>query len=130
MSLYERYGTRDLTFSGWHRPPNLPEFCSMIDIDALEYCYYCGKLLALFETARDVGQKHKPTTVLCRLAVQANIPAFLILYKKENDSIGNCRIQRIWPDKTEMKLVSPAVLKKIIVNIHEKCPCKTGKEIA
>jgi len=102
----------------------------MIDIDALEYCYYCGKLLALFETARDVGQKHKPTTVLCRLAVQANIPAFLILYKKENDSIGNCRIQRIWPDKTEMKLVSPAVLKKIIVNIHEKCPCKTGKEIA
>lgn len=127
MSLHERYGTRDLTFSGWHRPPNLPEFCSVIDIDFLEYCNLCGALLALIETARDVGQAYKSTTVLRRLAQQSKIPAWLILYKIENDSVGLCRIQKIWPDKNQMELMKPEDVKRLIIEIHEKCLCRIKK---
>ena len=121
MSLQERYGTRDLTFSKWHRPPNLPDFCSAIDIDFLEYCSVCGKPLALIETARDVGQPYKPTTVLKRLSVVSGIPAYLILYKIELAVIGNCRVKRVWPNPTELKSVSASTVKTIIISIHEGC---------
>jgi len=67
----ERFGTRDLTYSGWHRTDSTKRYIgrekayelSYIDIDAVEYCRICCQPLLLIELARDVGQKHKNHTV-------------------------------------------------------------------
>ena len=125
MSRYERYGYRNLTFSRWHR--TLPDHCTTIDIDFLEYCRQCHKPLALIEIAQDVGQDYKPTTVLKALSRLANIPAFLIFYeiKIENELIGNCRWQRIWPEPTALTPMTMDQIGKWIVNIHNGHNCSS-----
>jgi hypothetical protein len=94
MSAFERHGSRDLTFSRWHRQA-LRDFavsevagaaCGMIDIDCLEYCARCGTNLFLVETAQDVNQARKVTAQLERLAYAANIPAYCVLYKPTGES--------------------------------------------
>jgi hypothetical protein len=79
VSRDERYGTRDLTFSRWHRYA-LPDRVTAIDLDMIEYCRRCRMPLCLIETARDVGQEAKPTLVMERLATVANVVAVCILY--------------------------------------------------
>lgn len=79
MSRHERYGTRDLTYSRWHRYA-LHDDITMIDLDAVEYCHRCRMPLLLIETARDIGQAGKPTTVLKALAASANVAAICVLY--------------------------------------------------
>lgn len=77
----ERYGTRDRTYSAWHRRLSTRRFVgidraqllAMIDLDASLYVEYDDRTkepVALIETARDVGQEHKPVTVTRRLAVR------------------------------------------------------------
>ena len=66
MSLKERYGKRDLTYSSWHRPESISRFLEkryaynldFIDLDAIEYCHFCKEPLALIELAQDVGQSY------------------------------------------------------------------------
>jgi hypothetical protein len=79
MSRYERYNTRDLTFSRWHRYA-LADNVTAIDVDLLEYCQRCRAPLCGIEAARDVGQRDKPTTVLAALAAAAGIPGLCVLY--------------------------------------------------
>ena len=121
MSRHERFGTRSLVYSKWHR-----FFCGddegMIDLDAVEYCNRpgCFKPLVLIETARDTGQSHKTTTVLRQLASTSGLLAICALYRissgtdfehgckcREGDVIPDCdhgidrfRIRRIWPQWT------------------------------
>jgi len=83
VSERERYGTRDLAFSAYHR--TLPADWGMIDIDGCLYCRRCNAVLALIETAQDVGQKTKATTITCALSGRAGIPTYLIFYKKNGD---------------------------------------------
>lgn len=63
----EQYGTRDLTYSAWHRRLSTRRFVgieraqalAMIDLDAALYIEYdqgSKHPVALIETARDVGQ--------------------------------------------------------------------------
>ena len=83
MSRYERYGVRSLVYSKWHRF-YLGDAEPMIDLDGVEYCAErgCSKPLVLIETARDVGQASKATTVMRELAKQAGgIMALCVLYK-------------------------------------------------
>jgi len=119
MSRWERYGTRDITFSGWHR--TLPDYCTAIDIDFLEYCQKCRNPLALIEIAQDVGQSHKPTRIMEELAKKADIEAYLILYKKAESGIGDCRIARIWPNRTQMHNVTVDQVALTIRRIHQRC---------
>lgn len=86
MSRYERYGTRSLVYSKWHRF-YLGDAEPMIDLDGVEYCNErgCNRPLVLVETARDVGQANKPTTVLKRLAEQSGVLALCVLYKVADD---------------------------------------------
>jgi len=79
MSMDERYGTRDLTFSTWHRYA-LPARATAIDLDLIEYCQRCRMPLCLIESARDIGQDSKPTIVLQELAKIANVVAICVLY--------------------------------------------------
>jgi hypothetical protein len=116
MSRHERYGTRDLTYSRWHRYA-LDDDITMIDIDALEYCRRCRMGLALIETARDVGQAVKPVTVLKRHAQAANVLALVILYTPSaepcacngNGRIAGCRhgidvmrVRQIYPKERRL----------------------------
>jgi hypothetical protein len=151
MSAFERWGTRDLTFSRWHRQA-LRDFagseadgaaCGMIDIDCLEYCARCGMNLFLVETAQDIRQAHKATTQMERLAGQANIPAYCVLYTPTGEDcpfdrrcrnpqcthgIQSFRVRQVapveshWHDKTAKEF---AVFVLDFHSMHEATVCKS-----
>lgn len=125
MSRWERYeGSRDRTFSRWHR--KLPNRCTAIDLDFMEYCDKCKMPLALIELAQDVGQKNKPTTILKQLARVSGVPAFLIFYKieEENEEIGDCRVQQIWPRFTPIYETTKEGVENWIISIHDEHECE------
>lgn len=97
MSLKEITGTRDLTYSGWHR--SLSRHCTYIDLDCLEYCVYCHELLALIETAMDTGKGDKGTFITRTVAEKLGIPAYLVYYKKgkQENEILSFRVKQISP---------------------------------
>lgn len=113
----ERYGTRDRSYSAWHRRLSTRRFVgleqaqllAMIDLDASLFVEYDDEMkepLALIETARDVGQRFKPATVTCRLAQMAGLPCYVALYTCADErnpadprwqDIERFRIRRMWP---------------------------------
>lgn len=85
MSLEERTGFRDMTFSKWHR--TLPADCTWIDIDCCQFCHYCGSLLAVFELVRSPDEDslldvclRKQSAITERVGLQLGIPAFKVAY--------------------------------------------------
>ncbi len=106
MSRHERYGTRDLAYSAWHR--TLDDELTYIDVDACEYCSRCRQPLALIETARDVGQSFKATSVLRALATLCGLPAFLVLYEVgESADVSQFRVRTVAPRQGHWKVLSP-----------------------
>lgn len=106
MSEHERTGIRDLAYSRWHRvasfsrymPVEHARLCTMIDMDANEYCSSCGRALAFCETAFDTGN-HKATWVLRCAALQAQTTGWLVYYRKdERDDMAGFRIRQIAPE--------------------------------
>lgn len=117
MAQEEQYGTRDRTYSAWHRRLSTRRFVgidraqllAMIDLDAALYVEYDDQSkepVALIETARDVGQEHKPVTVSRRLAMRARLPCYVLLYRSGKSAnpadplwrdITGFRIKRVWP---------------------------------
>lgn len=113
----ERFHSRDLTYSMWHRRRSVARYVgseqaqllSMCDVDCvlwLEYDHEDKRPLALIETALDVGQSHKPATAIRNLAVRAKVPAYLCLYSRSalNNpaeecvaDVSNFRVKRLWP---------------------------------
>jgi len=113
----ERYGTRDQAYSAWHRSQSTRRFVgieqaarlSMIDLDGALYVEFDDgerEPLALIETARDVGQTFKCSTVTARLAQRAGLPAYVVLYRtadlpnpadERQPDIQSFRVRRIWP---------------------------------
>jgi len=86
MSLEEITGTRDLTFSTWHRS-HLPPDCTWIDIDCCHFCHYCNSLLALFELVRSPDEasliescRRKAASITERVGLGLGIPVFKIAY--------------------------------------------------
>ena len=120
MSRQERYDTRDRVFSHWHR--TLPDCVPAIDIDFLEYCRKCRWPLALIELAQDVGQSFKPTPVLQRLARQANVPAYLIFYTVEGDSVSAARVQELVPKRGRSVPMTGIELGEWLTKLHTD-PC-------
>lgn len=86
MSQHERTGTRDLTYSAWHRSRSTKRFLgavraaklSMIDVDAVEFCFRCSKPLALIEV-KDYHAQSLSMRVTLALADLAGIDAYLVL---------------------------------------------------
>ena len=124
MSRYERYSARSLVYSKWHRF-YLGDAEPMIDLDGVEYCAErgCSKPLILIETARDIGQMNKPTTVMRELAKQAGgILALCVLYTIADGidpekgcscipggvvdgcehGISRFRVRKAWPSPTSL----------------------------
>lgn len=121
MSQEERYNQRDMTYSAWHRRNAIRRFVGienaqllgMIDLDAQCWVEYDDKTkdtLMLVETAVDIGQLLKPTTVTRKLAerVKPTIYGYLVLYKLSEEcnnpadnryrDIVSFRVKRIHPD--------------------------------
>lgn len=124
----ERYGTRDRAYSAWHRRLSTRRFVgiehaqrlAMIDLDAALYVEYDDQRkepLALIETARDVGQEYKPTTVSANLARRASLPCYCVLYSLSDQpnpadpqwrDISGFRVRRAWPNpETEWRELTP-----------------------
>jgi len=105
MSRIERYGSRSWVWSIFHRC--LPRPAYMIDLDYVECCRYCKQTLLLGEIAADVGQQSKPTTILYRLAKDAQAIGVLI-YIKEDPIIEAVRAIKAdwqqWPKLNEHQL--------------------------
>lgn len=113
----ERYGTRDRTYSAWHRRLSTRRFVgmeraqslAMIDLDAALYVEYddgTKEPVALIETAMDVGQRHKSATVTMKLAKLSGLPCYCVLYSCADTpnpadpvwpDISSFRVKRLWP---------------------------------
>ena len=135
----EVWGTRDRTYSAWHRRLSLRRFVgieraqllSMIDLDGALYVEYddgSKEPLALIETARDVGQAFKATTVTTNLARRAGLAPYCVLYQASDlrnpadpewRDIRAFRIMRLWPrpDRT-WRTVTPAEWAQALLDIR------------
>lgn len=132
MAQDEITGKRNPAYSAWHRRKSISRFVNeekaellgMIDIDVALYVDYANNSkepLLLMETAQDIGQDHKPTTVLRRLAEKCDpvVPAILLLYTcgekaspasapgEDAKDITRFRYRIIHPKETEWITVSP-----------------------
>lgn len=137
MTLHERWGTRDLTYSRWHRPDSIRRFLpdydarrlDMIDLDAVEVCHDCRQPLMLLELARDVGQAYKATTILRELALRADVPAALVYYLVDgSNDIARFRMRSVEPPHEREHLVTPAQYARWLQSLRDRHLCHTPAE--
>jgi hypothetical protein len=135
----ERYGTRDLSYSAWHRAASIRRFVgweqaqllNMVDADCvlfLEYHQSTKEPLALIEAAIDVGQDYKPATAIARLAKRAGIPAYLVLYRQSAApnpadprmlDVSGFRVKRLYPrTETKWRAMPPAEWAEALLRIR------------
>lgn len=133
------YQDVDLTYSHWHRArqieryvaPHIAERLLMIDIDSVEACDVCRAPLALIETAQDVGQTFKATTITRKLAKLADVPAYLVFYTIDDDGdISRFRVKRLYPHHPLEYTATPDAYARWLVRLRERHPCWEGVEIA
>ncbi len=103
MAQEELFGTRDRSYSAWHRRKSTQRFVgiesaqtlAMIDLDASLYVEYddaSKEPLALIETAVDTGQAFKTATVtkkLAALCTERVLPAYVLLYKLSSERLAS-----------------------------------------
>ena len=140
MAQEEKTGQRDMTYSNWHRQPNLPRHLSWVDIDACEYCEECKTPLALIELALDKGQAHKTATVTRNLAKMAGVPAYVSLYLLGEEMVQNgklwhleivrFRMQQIAPIYSEFKIVTPQQYINFLEVLRKRHKCGQRKNIS
>lgn len=140
MTQEERYSTRDRSYSAWHRRASTKRFVgwekaqllAMIDLDVSLYIEYddgTKEPLALIETAVDVGQNHKSTTVTRKLAERANLPCFLVLYTlttnlnpadRKHKDIHQFRVKRMRPkEEKEWRVLTPQQWAETLLSLRE-----------
>jgi hypothetical protein len=131
MSRDERFGTRDLTFSRWHRY-TLGDDAAMIDLDGLGYCDRCKAPLYVIEATRDVGQV-KVTTVAERTAMLLNATGWLVMYRAGEEchclstamvaacahGIAGMRVRRVYPHRTPLVATTPGAFAAVIHQLRE-----------
>jgi pyruvate-formate lyase-activating enzyme len=123
MTRTERFGTRDLTYSRWHR--TLADDLPYIDLDAIEYCQGCREALLLIELALDVGQSVKATTVLRKLATRAEVPALLAFYSVENGVVTGFRVRGVAPHYEQRdRLMGPGEFAVRLRQLRDRHTCE------
>lgn len=117
---HEKYGTRDLTYSGWHR--TLPLRASYIDIDGVEYCGRCRQPLLLVETAQDVGQTYKSAKVTAALGEMANVPVVCVLYTIAGPGLigPTVRVREVAPYAGEFQTITREAWAAELVAVHDR----------
>ncbi len=121
MTLEERTGIRDLTFSRWHRQ-DVPSDCSWIDIDCCHYCHYCHSLLGFFELVHSSDDaylletcRRKPAAITHRVGARCQVPVFKVAYT--GDPLRAAAVQRL--GQPEVRVHSPAELASFIDKLHD-----------
>ena len=143
MSQEERYGTRDMSYSAWHRRNSIRRYVgieaaqtlAMIDLDGSLWIEYDDKTkepVALVETAMDVGQWGKPCTVTRNLAKRANMPCFVLLYKlsatRRNPAdtayfdVESLRVKRVYPEPEDRQwsILTPDAWARMLITIRRQ----------
>jgi hypothetical protein len=147
----ERFGTRDRTYSAWHRRLSVRRFVglekaqllSMIDLDGALYCEFDGsnaEPLALIETALDRGQSRKTASVTKRLAQRARLPAYCVLYRAteygnpadpSQFDIDRFRVRRLWPcPEREWRVLNPGEWADALLKIRAWAAGRSDMEAA
>ena len=136
----EKYGTRDRSYSAWHRRNSTRRFIgienaqllAMIDLDASLYVEYddgTKEPLALIETAQDVGQKYKTATVTKKLAMRARLTCFVVLYTLSNNpnpadkrwkDVSKFRVKCLYPkNQHEWEELTPQEWTEKLLKVRE-----------
>ena len=145
----EKYGNRDRSYSIWHRRKSTQRYIgiekaqllAMIDLDASLYVEYDDETkdpVALIEIAVDVGQPYKTATVTKKLAIRANIPALVVLYKlseNKNPTDDTCqdiesfKVKRLFPKfEKEWRKLTPKEYAENLLKIREWSANRIDKE--
>jgi hypothetical protein len=110
----------------WHR--TLDESLTYIDIDCVEYCSKCKTPLALIETVRYVGQPlmSKPYTITRRLALMANLPAYVVGYSVVDEEVTHIHLRQVAPtiDRYFTQLL-PKEFEQWLLDLRSKHECST-----
>lgn len=109
MSNTERTGFRDYAYSRWHR--SLDDRLSFMDVDWIEWCKSCYRLLAIYELALDNGRNDaKQIWVTQKLAKLASLKGYLVLYSKDHDNqVTQFRVRQLAPSETnQFTVFTPA----------------------
>ena len=135
LTLHERWGTRDLTYSRWHRPDSISRYIpyddagrlDMIDLDAIEVCHDCRQPLMLLELARDVGQPFKATTILRELALRSQVPAALCFYTVDgSNDIARFRLRSVEPPRADEHIATPAQYARWLLSLRTRHCCHSS----
>jgi len=132
MSRDERYGSRDLTWSRWHRY-TFGSDATMIDLDAIGYCDKCKAPLYIVEATKDVGQR-KATTIAERVAQGLGVSGWLVMYSpgepcvcRSTAMVPGCqhgivrmRVRRFWPDPSPLVRATPKALALALQEIRHQ----------
>jgi hypothetical protein len=144
MSQEERFGTRDLSYSIWHRARSIGRFVGeeraatlgMIDLDGVMFLEYedgSREPLALIELAMDTGQREKVAVVMKRLAQRCSpqLPAFVVLYRlsdkpnpasPQHRDIAMFRVRRLCPEpETGWMLFTPQTWAAKLLSLRAHC---------
>ena len=124
---YAKHFDKDL-YSKWHRKY---EGIAMCDIDSVEICRNkgCWQPLALIEHVYDTGNYKKYTNVIKSLGKAANMPVFLVFYKKTTQDSLTFRIKRITSCETEFGVMNESQWVSILLDLqaNHKKVCKYDK---
>lgn len=114
MANRERTGWRDFAYSKWHR--ELDDRLSFLDIDWIERCDSCKRILAVCELAVDTGRDDKNYWATQRIARaldaadrQGTVKGFVVLYRKDGSNvITGFRVRQVHPAETDLVSLTPA----------------------
>lgn len=145
----ERFGWRDSSYSAWHRTASLRRYlgedlaatlkcCDLDHSIWIEHADGTKEPILLIETAMDVGQDQKTTTVLRQLAKRASLPAYCVLYRRSKTAnvgdlrftdIDSFRIRRVWPDpESEWTDLTPQQWAERLLIIRARGAAKLDRE--
>jgi hypothetical protein len=124
MSRLERTFLRCTAYSRWHR--TLSADLSMVDLDAVEYCALCRRPLAFIETARDLGQTFKPTTITQAVAAAHRAPALCVLYHlTAAGQIDRFRVREL--PSGPWRILSPDQYAAYLRRLRDRHACRDSK---
>ena len=121
----EKYGTRDRTYSAWHRRLSTRRF---VGIDRAQLLAVIDLDASLYEEYDDRTQDYKPVTVTRRLAVRAGLPCYVLLYQSAPApnpadplwrDIAQFRVKRVWPKpEATWRTLEPGEWAKALLQIR------------
>lgn len=130
MTMTERTGVRDLTYSRAHRPRQVQMFIgprraaqmTVIDVDWCEYCYRCAMPILLVETERSSGPP-KDARVTTNLGRAAGVPVLSVSYEVEDEEPSSYRVRRLYPLERGVSVYTPEEYWWLIWSFHGEHEC-------